>query len=71
MEYDMKIDMWSLGCILAELYVGAPLFPGESELEQMRYMVSTLGVPPKGMRDRGRRSEQFFEPDGGFCEVVK
>lgn len=29
MNYHMAIDMWSLGCILAEMYTGAPLFPGE------------------------------------------
>lgn len=33
--YSMAIDMWSLGCILAELYTGYPLFPGESEVEQI------------------------------------
>jgi serine/threonine protein kinase len=31
MNYHMAIDMWSLGCILAELYTGYPLFPGENE----------------------------------------
>lgn len=31
----MAIDMWSLGCILAELYTGYPLFPGENEVEQL------------------------------------
>lgn len=30
----MPIDMWSFGCILAELYNGYPLFPGENEMEQ-------------------------------------
>merc|ERR1719380_251630 len=33
--YDMAIDMWSFGCILAELYTGYPLFPGENEVEQL------------------------------------
>ncbi|MBZ3889750.1 Dual specificity tyrosine-phosphorylation-regulated kinase 4, partial [Sciurus carolinensis] len=33
--YNMAIDMWSLGCILAELYTGCPLFPGENEVEQL------------------------------------
>ena len=33
--YDMSMDMWSLGCILAELYTGYPLFPGENEVEQL------------------------------------
>jgi dual specificity tyrosine-phosphorylation-regulated kinase 2/3/4 len=29
--YDEKIDMWSAGCVLAEIYTGKPLFPGENE----------------------------------------
>lgn len=33
--YAMAIDMWSLGCIMAELYSGYPLFPGENEVEQL------------------------------------
>ena len=33
--YNMAIDMWSFGCILAELYTGYPLFPGENEVEQL------------------------------------
>ncbi|XP_032204954.1 dual specificity tyrosine-phosphorylation-regulated kinase 4 isoform X7 [Mustela erminea] len=33
--YNMAIDMWSLGCIMAELYTGYPLFPGENEVEQL------------------------------------
>lgn len=37
--YSMAIDMWSLGCILAELFSGSPLFPGESEVEQIACMM--------------------------------
>ena len=32
-NYDMAIDMWSFGCILAELFSGYPIFPGENEKE--------------------------------------
>ena len=35
MSYGMPIDMWSLGCILAELFTGYPIFPGENEQEQL------------------------------------
>ena len=31
--YTTAIDMWSFGCIMAELYTGYPLFPGENEAE--------------------------------------
>lgn len=35
LPYGLPIDMWSFGCILAELYTGYPLFPGENEVEQL------------------------------------
>jgi len=31
-----KIDMWSLGCVVAELFLGWPLYPGASEYDQVR-----------------------------------
>jgi dual specificity tyrosine-phosphorylation-regulated kinase 2/3/4 len=31
LPYSMPIDMWSLGCIMSELYMGYPIFPGENE----------------------------------------
>jgi len=31
-QYDMAIDMWSLGCILVEMHVGEPLFSGSNEV---------------------------------------
>lgn len=34
-KYGMPIDMWSLGCILAELLTGYPLLPGEDENDQV------------------------------------
>jgi serine/threonine protein kinase len=46
LPYDLAIDMWSLGCILSELYTGYPLFAGENEVEQMQCIMEVLGVPP-------------------------
>jgi len=45
-SYTTAIDMWSLGCIVAELYSGFPIFPGESEAEQMDLIMEVIGVPP-------------------------
>jgi dual specificity tyrosine-phosphorylation-regulated kinase 2/3/4 len=49
--YTMGIDMWSFGCILAELYTGFPLFPGENEQEQLALIMEVRGVPPRGILD--------------------
>ena len=44
--YTMAIDIWSFGCILAELFTGFPIFPGESEPEQMSLIMEVNGLPP-------------------------
>jgi len=31
LPYGIAIDMWSFGCIMAEMYMGYPIFPGENE----------------------------------------
>ncbi|EOA96638.1 Homeodomain-interacting protein kinase 4, partial [Anas platyrhynchos] len=41
-----KMDMWSLGCVVAELHLGRPLYPGRNEDEQVRYICKTQGLPP-------------------------
>uniref|UniRef100_A0A8D0F0Y5 Protein kinase domain-containing protein n=1 Tax=Strix occidentalis caurina TaxID=311401 RepID=A0A8D0F0Y5_STROC len=38
-----KVDVWSLGCVMAELHLGWPLYPGINEYDQVRYICSTLG----------------------------
>lgn len=43
--YAMAVDMWSLGCIIAELYTGYPLFPGENEVDQLACIMEvTFGI---------------------------
>jgi len=44
-HYDAKIDVWSVGCILAELHGRQPLFPGEDYIRQMNLIFNTLGTP--------------------------
>jgi len=44
-HYSTQIDMWSFGCLLYELYTGQPIFPGESEHDQLLCMMEVLGVP--------------------------
>lgn len=44
-HYDAKIDVWSVGCILAELLGRQPLFPGEDYIRQMNLIFNVLGTP--------------------------
>ena len=61
--YNAAIDMWSFGCILYELYVGYPLFPGEDEKEHMALMMEVKGVPPRSVLGRATRRKVFFDED--------
>ncbi len=47
--YTPAIDIWSFGCILAELFTGFPIFPGSSEPEQLALIMETNGLPPASM----------------------
>ncbi|KAE9029084.1 Cyclin-dependent kinase [Phytophthora fragariae] len=44
-SYDASIDMWSIGCVFAELYIGHPLFQGKTELEQITKIFDICGTP--------------------------
>uniref|UniRef100_A0A671LQ73 dual-specificity kinase n=1 Tax=Sinocyclocheilus anshuiensis TaxID=1608454 RepID=A0A671LQ73_9TELE len=62
--YSMAIDVWSLGCILAELYTGYPLFPGESEVEQIACIMEIMGLPPNDFVQTASRRRLFFDSKG-------
>ncbi|KAJ1973980.1 serine/threonine protein kinase, CMGC, dual-specificity [Dimargaris xerosporica] len=64
MSYSMGIDMWSLGCILAELYTGYPLFPGENEQDQLSCIMELLGPPPVYLLEHASRRGEFFDAAG-------
>ena len=62
-NYNQSVDMFALGSIMAEMYLGRPLFPGRTEAEQINQIVSVLGAPsidewPEGhklMQKTGRK----------------
>jgi dual specificity protein kinase YAK1 len=77
LPYSSMIDMWSLGCICVELFLGLPLFPGTSEYNQISRIVELLGcaplhiartrltarrLPPTYMLEVGKQAGNFFEP---------
>lgn len=70
MNYGMPIDMWSLGCILAELLTGFPLFPGENEQEQLACIMEVFGPPDKHLIEKSTRRKLFFDSLGKPRPVV-
>ncbi|KAG2174056.1 hypothetical protein INT44_000170 [Umbelopsis vinacea] len=64
LTYNTAIDMWSLGCILAELFTGYPLFPGENEQEQLSCIMEIQGVPSKYLVEKSTRKKLFFDSYG-------
>ena len=64
MTYGMPIDMWSIGCILAELLTGYPIFPGENEQEQLACIMEIFGPPDKHLIEKSTRKKLFFDSLG-------
>ncbi|RWS29518.1 homeodomain-interacting protein kinase 2-like protein, partial [Leptotrombidium deliense] len=62
------IDMWSLGCVIAELFLGWPLYPGASEFDQIRYISQTQGLPAEHMLNAATKTTRFFyrEKDSNY-----
>ncbi|CAM8888442.1 unnamed protein product [Rhodiola kirilowii] len=44
-DYDVGVDLWSAGCILAELLAGRPIMPGRTEVEQLHKIYKLCGSP--------------------------
>ncbi|KAJ1380643.1 Protein kinase domain [Sesbania bispinosa] len=54
-KYTPAIDIWSIGCIFAEMLSGKPLFPGKNVVHQLDLMTDLLGTPPAESISRARR----------------
>lgn len=64
-DYTCCIDVWSVGCVLAELLLGVPLFPGESGVDQL---VEIIKVRPGRARARGAGGAgQVLRLGSGLC----
>jgi len=59
-KYDFKIDMWSLGCILAELWTGNVLFQNDSVQGLLARVLGIIGPIPEWMFKEGRLVNHFF-----------
>lgn len=58
-----------ISCILAELYTGVPIFPGENEHEQLACIMEVLGVPDRHIVEKASRRKVFFGMSPSVCEI--
>jgi len=64
LPYCESIDMWSLGCVLAELYLGWPLYPGACEYDQLRYITQSQGPVPDHLLAVAAKTDRFYRRIG-------
>ncbi|CAL4096260.1 unnamed protein product, partial [Meganyctiphanes norvegica] len=67
-RYTLGVDMWSLGCILAEMLLGKPMFPGSSTIDQIERIMAVIAQPTR--EDLNCISSQYaasllVKPHGG------
>jgi len=68
LPYDGKIDVWSLGCVIAEMYTGQVTFQNDSVTSMLSRIEAICGTFPSHMIENGRQSAQFFTPNGLLYE---
>lgn len=66
--YGVEVDMWSMGCILAEMLLGMPVFSGTSTLNQLEKFGEVLGAPTDGDRESWR--SKFTEAMAGALKTA-
>jgi serine/threonine protein kinase len=55
-SYSSGVDMWAVGCIMAELLTRSPLFPGENTMKQLGLIIRAMGAPSDEFIMRSNKS---------------
>jgi serine/threonine-protein kinase PRP4 len=66
LPYEHPMDMWSVGCVVYELFTGRILFPGKTNNEMLKLMMAVKGPFPKKMLKRGEFVYKHFEGDANM-----
>jgi len=68
-SYTKALDMWSVGCILAELIGRRPIFPGSDSQNQLTLICEYIGKPPRQLIDRVSADDKLGH-HGMFCGLL-
>nr|QYW07105.1 cyclin-dependent kinase like 6 [Dimocarpus longan] len=66
-DYEVGIDLWSAGCLLAEMFIGRPIMPGRTEVEQLHRIFKLCGSPSEDYWNKLKvtttfRPTQLYKP---------
>ena len=70
LPYNGKIDMWSLGCVVCEMFTGEVTFQNDSIVSMLSRIEAICGAFPRHMIAQGRQSGRFFTKSGLLYELV-
>jgi len=70
LPYDQKIDIWSLGCIIAELWTGYVLFQNDSVQSLLARILGIIGEFPYHLMTKGKYVPQYFTQDGQLYQEI-
>jgi dual specificity tyrosine-phosphorylation-regulated kinase 2/3/4 len=63
-KYGPPMDIWSFACIVIEMIIGKPIFPGDNEHEQLDMLMQVFGPVPDILKTKCTRRKEFFNADG-------
>ncbi|XP_055834761.1 probable serine/threonine-protein kinase At1g54610 [Solanum dulcamara] len=61
-DYGIGIDLWSAGCLMAEMFAGRPILPGRTEVEQLHKIFKLCGTPTEDYWRKTKLSTTFRPP---------
>ncbi|CAD2217490.1 Protein kinase domain containing protein, putative [Angomonas deanei] len=64
-EYSSEIDIWSTGCVLAELLLGLPLMPGATDHHQIMLIEEVIGPIPHSLLAKGKSTSLYYDTSSG------